>query len=646
MPCTLGHMVRRLKQKSGDINCFFWSIIIALKLPLPGLSYDRIEAEAPASALHLIQKLRTEIVSWWEAQPPQKKYSHDRRWMVTRARYHATHYMQIADTIANATAAQDTTYTEWILGNQTLVVHPTTNEEIAEHISRLYDELQRYCVIPQHRLANGYYLISSWLNDSSVFNAQTEEVLAYWIPPSTTVEQKKRVQGGGNVPKSFKYVFAKLVQHETDVELERVESVTTPWTGTLYFDKGILDDIGRMNVRVASEEYIAISAMYHKIILEFPLSHVQHGEDELVRAYGVDEETPDMPDYLTWSDAKQYIHSNRAIMLVVEQGHNDPVCAMDVPPYLLPTQRSEIRESGRVLRSVCIFKKHWLLPLEYALTLTSVEAENYPCCRVVKENDAIDWALKHRAQCNSWWRAEENQPYIVAMHQKFRLSFVVHNNEVANIDDDAGTKDNYSKLDDKLSIDWRKFDAFASQGGTLLSVSERPFNGLTFRRHDAVVSANVLQKVVFVVRDEDDITGYGGPLVTFTASWDDVMRALHDGSGVCCFTATSTELDDFEVTHVVVSLCNVSDDTSTRLVRQRYTGSTNHSECPRCTQPTSEPSDALARADEPLRWSYLPLTLDDVDLLTSTGGTTEHLQRRRPFSCVGWSSQSLHDSVR
>ena len=155
-----------------------------------------------------------------------------------------------------------------------------------------------------------------------------------------------------------------------------------------------------------------------------------------------------------------------------------------------------------------------------------------------------------------------------------------------------------------------------------------------FKMWESVVgAANELQKIIFVVRGsgEHDITGYGGNLVRFTASWADVMSALQDKSGVCCFTAASTDVDDFEVTHVVVPVCQ-----KTFMYGGGDTQQTEQIECPYCTLSPFEVNEALRSEDE--RSTYYYITLEEADLLPwnqqnsdeySTG--SEDLDNNSPF---------------
>ena len=108
--------------------------------------------------------------------------------------------------------------------------------------------------------------------------------------------------------------------------------------------------------------------------------------------------------------------------------------------------------------------------------------------------------------------------------------------------------------------------------------------------------------LIFVVRDENNITFYGGNYIYGKTTSDYIMHALTEKQGLCCFIAKSNDENDFEVTHVIVPYCNITKKRQRTLGgAPSYGGSTTHCKGLHCTHPA------------PKNHTYFPVTLSEFE---------------------------------
>ena len=98
LPCTINRVIQRLHQSEGDGNCFYWSIMIAMKLVPSGLSADSIELYESEAAKRQIQDMRTKMLTWWRNRPLEQ-YKFGRRWMISLEDYYKRYAKETAQKI-------------------------------------------------------------------------------------------------------------------------------------------------------------------------------------------------------------------------------------------------------------------------------------------------------------------------------------------------------------------------------------------------------------------------------------------------------------------------------------------------------------------------------------------------------------------
>jgi hypothetical protein len=532
MPCTIGCRIRCLWQRPEDANCFFWSMIIALKIPLPsGVSYDRVEMNESPEVTELIQKMRNQIVDWWYARP-ELLYDPLWRWMYKNpASFDKRESLRVVENIATATASNNQKYIDSIISSEDLRRLPRVKTVIAHLIKRTCDELKTLSpLIPFPT----FTCLSQW---SKRYEATPKNNKRLKNDLSRRLGTNEET--GDDVPDSFKYVFAELVKQELQRERKSYVRKIRMSGRVSYFDSTELESIRNMDVGVRDTEgMIAMAAIHAKIIILLQIGTAEN--DEYIEAYGMCPSEPDMMKYIEWSDAKELVQARRAILLLRTPGHFEPMCPVDAPQYLSMKRLNAIHRSGhtlRLLRDIDVVVDASEL-VAFALMVATAEEirEHTPrCCQHFSADKAQQWLRNFCARCIRWWNEAENAAQIVSMHKKFGCRFVVQKEIPLSLRFVVEDDKEYVRLTDGFALETLKLDE------------------CNFKTWESVVgAANVVAKVIFVIRGANSITGYGGPSVMFKASWKQAMDALDDETGVCFFAgASTTDEHDFEITHVV-----------------------------------------------------------------------------------------------
>jgi len=537
LPCTINRVTQRLHQSEGDGNCFYWSIMIAMKLMPNGLSADSIELYESEAAKRQIQDMRTKMLAWWRDRPLKEKYNLGRRWMTTPLSYCKRYARQTARKIAHAGNNGEHEYTTSIIEKLKLSPSPETQQKITKHLIHLYlVELLRALRNEGHDdyweypfSAQCYYRLHKWSIDMKSTTIFTNEI-------DTLLQTEKGIN-------TLKYRFARLVLSELKKGFKKLDL----YDGVAAFDEAEFNKMGEMDAGALNEEFIGAAAIFDTVIIKLHIDSSTLIEDKQdhtcttetrVALYGTIKERPDEVICTTWTEAKQILQNKKAILIAATEGHVEPVCRSHDPHYLLNKQREDIRESGYRLRS--IFNDNRNIPrLGYALVLAFGQMQpgfRY-CCEESTFEDVKRPYKKLIKKSIKWWKQRKSQK-LVRMHKQFELRFV------HDIDKDVPPDDVNVMLTDELQLDMHEL------------------TNLKFEEWEtAVALANKMKKRIFVVRGRGSVVGYGGPAVRARAKWDEVVTALRDKSGVCCFTAATSNDDSFDITHVAVPLSSVKDET-------------------------------------------------------------------------------------
>lgn len=553
-PCRIDYNVRHLNQREKDQNCFYWTMIIALKLLPPDESYDEVEERVPQCAITLMRQMRKQIVEWWYAHP-DILYKRDRRWMSSLDKYfeqnsmHAV--MQIIEETNNGSVEHVDKMIKYLLEHDShsnkkvcLQFTPPSNDE-RERMSHLIQTVLPTSLPDDRRPeyeANRKkcsQILTHWRNDAKYLNLN----LNFNVNNSDTVE--------------LKHALFWLVRSKMRRDFEQLEYSDCD---RIRFNKVLLDEIETTNVGALTEEYIAVAAIYTKPIVELninqdrrpPLMNLpkrklsadepttyQLVEARWVTVYGTRTQQPDHVEQLTWSSARQLVLEGRGVVVLALTNHVDPVCPRNYPSYLTTERRTEVERMGYVVRNLRYLEwEEYRLAYALALTCTEMPRHFRQCCSQVSVEKMEKWIEHLKLRCIEWWCSLDRKE-VVDIHRAFGLKFVRKRERVIRA---------IIRNDDNNHLDINDNDYLDINDDGYLDIDRATIESLTFADWETVLAlSNVVNKYIFIFRGADDLTRYGGPLRRVDSSWTEVIQAIPSDNAVCCFASGG-----FVITHVVV----------------------------------------------------------------------------------------------
>ena len=615
--CTIGRIGRKLH--NTDVNCFYWSMIIALDRFQGRYSYEQIETIRPSYALKEILRLRIEIFNWWNAQMQidkirRKVYAPERNYMVNMPTYVILETMPTCMNIA-ADRNVDAPHIKFIIDTLHLKDSIASRIYLVHQISKLMN-----ITLPTEVFSN---------KDQDEFKCGEQAVKYYeclmsWHAkwPASVRNKTNRLLIDEVEDDMLKGIISKFIYHAIQNQFYTLpERTLDDKLVEFRFYKEEFHSILDMDAGTCNDEYIAIAAI-HKVVI-FCLSYtetellerelqelIRLNDPKCIKAFGLSHDDPFETRMVKWSEARPYLLKNRAIATgkIVTDGvahHVSPVSTICPPIYVTNEQLRDIEENGRYfLRSLCNAANYGkdVPAFLYALMLACAPMPRgfRYCCTILHETYVEKWLNHIASQYLQWWKNPSSVvkiELIIRLHTTSALPTFVYSTRTPNANDIV------IDTQSRIYIDTQKLDAI-----TMPELCQKWVN--------AVVFAHILGKTIFVVRGTANITAYSESEIRYNATWEDVMSSLRKKEGVCFFTRESTDENDFDVTHVVLpaspesthahnNTANASSSSSSDAMT--YTGSTSIPQWCGC---------ASARPLQSCTWKVL--TLEEADALMQT----------------------------
>jgi len=561
-PCRIDYNVRHLNQREKDQNCFYWTMIIALKLLPPDESYDEVEERVPECAITLMRHMRKQIVEWWYAHP-DILYKRDRRWMSSLDKYFEQNSMHAVMQIIDETNNGSVEHVDKVITY--LAEHtPPSNKKVCLQLTPASlqltpaslqftppsnDERERMSHLIQTVLATS--LPDDRRPEYEANRKKCSQILTHWRNDAKYFNLNSNLNRNHSDTVELKHALFCLVRSKMRRDFERLEYSDCD---RIRFNKVLLDEIETTNVGALTEEYIAVAAIYTKAIVELNVNQdrrppvmnlpkrklsadepttYQLVEARWVTVYGTRTQQPDHVEQLTWSNARQLVLEGRGVVVLALTNHVDPVCPRNYPYYLTIERRTEIERMGYVVRNLRYleWEEH---RLAYALALTCTEMPRHfrQCCSQVSVEKMEKWIEHLKLRCIEWWCSLDRKE-VVDMYRAFGLKFVrERKRDIQERPNDIDNNDHIDINDDDDHID----------------IDRATIESLTFADWETVLAlSNVVNKYIFIFSDADNLTRYGGPLRRVDSSWTEVIQAIPSNNAVCCFASGG-----FDITHVVV----------------------------------------------------------------------------------------------
>jgi len=555
LPCTLNRKIQRLYQQKEDKNCFYWTLMIALGRVPGGFTHESRELYTSPTGLAEIQRMRTMMVDWWRSCPEDVRHSSMWRWMVTFQKYCGRETMRVTQEVATSAQCGNMKYVTCIIEKLNLLDSDEMKKDVSCRLPNLLEELRRGIVASMYTNERtydfnykAYTLLKEW----------SDEVVTGGGRPSTEGEEESEIN-----EVLLRMAFAKLVLYVINHRFSKL----TLFKNGYRFDVEEFDRMEQMNVGVKIEEYISAAAVFNTIIVALMLEvsdRMWYKEDPdkvhacidqtIVQVFGSVEGRPFAIRIMEWKDARRLVEEKNAVLIARSTGHVQPTCARTCPAYLPETHSSTICSLGYVLRStrnvraeiakctrtpctICdkSVVRSLQLPFLYALVLACRLLQpgfRYCCDKIVQCGDIWTWLDKLQKASVEWWEIQPRE-VVASIHENFNSRFV----------DEVNASNTFKDSDEAVLL------------------SETPQLSMTDLNLQKLVTwetayalSNVLQKRIFVVRGLDNIRAYGSPGVISNVEWENVVDALGDSTGVCCFTPATSDNDNFDVTHVAVPL--------------------------------------------------------------------------------------------